>query len=325
MYTLRFPFRLPPNSRIGPDEVSKFAGPFELSLKEVDNLYVLNVSGLPSEEEAKAFITNIRTGLAWLLLKYGITADTVFEPQTTHYASDPELAAANFSKNFGVNIDSPIDGTIVELQPAVYQTGKRMLLGGGVRVTITTHFPLEEFVLDPLTEGVMAPESKAFTSDQKLTVALDLYGAYFTEKSLNARFLTLIMALEVLAVDVERTPLVLELLDQWDKQVKELRKTLDRKSKDAQSLDDISSQLLHKRVSSKRGKIKNLVLCTLQAVPGVDALGLANKARDLYDLRSTLVHEGSLDPKELGRAIEDANDILRRVLMTRFQKLIGII
>jgi hypothetical protein len=324
MYTLRFPFRLPPNSRIGPDEVSKHVGPFELSLKEVNNLYVLKVRGLLSEVEAKAFIANIRTGLAWLLLKYGIPADADFELQTTQYFTDPEKVAADLSKASGGHVE-PADGAINELSPAVYLTGKRIQVWSGVPETMTTHFPLGEFVLDPLSEGVMFPASKAFAEDHKLTVALDLYGAYFTEKSSNARFLTLIMALEVLAVDVERSTFVLELLDQWGKQVSELRKTVEPKSEDAQSLDDIGRQILHKRVSSKRGKIRNLVLFTLQDVAGVDAVGLAKKARDLYDLRSTLVHEGSLDPKELGRAIEDGNDIVRRVLMTRFQKLIGVI
>jgi len=325
MYTLRFPFRLPPNSRIGPDEVSKLAGPLELSLKEVDNLYVLKVSGLPSEEEAKAFILNIRAGLAWLLLKNGIPAEAKFEPQTTYYAPDPKQAAVNFSKSFGVNIDNPIDGTIVELQPAVYLTGKRMLLGTGGRVTITTHFPLEEFVLDPLTEGVMAPASNTIATDQKLTVALDLYNTYFTEKSLNARFLTLIMALEALAVDVERTPLVLELLNEWSQKVNEILDKVDPESDDAQSLKAIGKELLFKRVDSIGRAIRNLVLYTLQDVAGVNAKAIAKRVTKLYGLRSKLVHSGYLDPKELGDATAQAKEIVQQVLRARFQKLIGIV
>lgn len=324
MYTLRFPFRLPPNSRIGPDEVSKLAGPFELSLKEVDNLYVLKVIGLPSEEEAKAFIANIRSGLAWLLLKHGIPADAELNTQTTQYFPDPKKVAADWSKAFGAPIE-PSDGAINELSPAVYLTEKKLVVVSGGFETITTHFPLEEFVLDPLSEGVIFPASKAFAEDQKLTVALDLYGAYFTEKSSNARFLTLIMSLEVLAVGVERTPLVLDLLDEWGKQVNEILDKVDPESDDAQSLMVIRDQLLFKRVDSIGSAIRNLVLSTLQEVAGVNAKALAKRATKLYNLRGKLVHNGYLDPKELGDATTEAKEIVHRVLMTRFQKLIGIL
>lgn len=323
MYTLRFPFSLPPGRDISADKVSKSAGPFELSLKKDGRLYVLTVSGLSSEEEAKIFIAKVRSGLAWLLLKDGIAADAVLEPQEVFYTPDPKLAAANLSKNFGVQIESPVDGLIDGAMPAVYPTEKamRVITGGQANLLVTT--PSQK-ALDLLTEGVTFPRSKAFAEDLKLTVALDLYGAYFTELSANGRFLTLIMALEALAVGVPRTPLVLELLARWSSEVKELMKRVPAESDDAKSLEAVSRELLFRREDSIRRQIRNLVLLTLQAVPDVDAEGLASSATKLYDLRSKLVHEGTLDRQQLGRATSDAKDIVHRVLMSRFQKLIGL-
>jgi len=52
--------------------------------------------------------------------------------------------------------------------------------------------------------------------------AFELYGAYFIESSNNARFLTLIMALEALATGTPRPPLVLKLIDDWRKQLDHL-------------------------------------------------------------------------------------------------------
>ncbi len=49
-----------------------------------------------------------------------------------------------------------------------------------------------------------------------------------------------------------------------------------------------------------------------------DAAEAAERAVRVYDLRSTLVHEGKLDEQERGTAISEAKSIVERVLRARF-------
>lgn len=78
-------------------------------------------------------------------------------------------------------------------------------------------------MLNLFHEGVAFPESVDVTNDSKLHTVLELWGAYFTEVSRNAKFLTLIMALETIAIAAPRTHLALRLQNKWIKEVEELR------------------------------------------------------------------------------------------------------
>ncbi len=70
MYTLRYPFGLPPGQEIAVTEESTSVGDLSFALKRQDRFYVLTISGLPSEEEGKRYINNVWAGLMWLLLTF---------------------------------------------------------------------------------------------------------------------------------------------------------------------------------------------------------------------------------------------------------------
>jgi hypothetical protein len=61
-----------------------------------------------------------------------------------------------------------------------------------------------------------------------------------------------------------------------------------------------------------------LVSTTLQANGDADASEMASSAVRIYDLRSTLVHEGELESQVLSKATADAKHIAERVLRARF-------
>ncbi len=173
-------------------------------------------------------------------------------------------------------------------------------------------------VLKFFREGIAFPESAKVIDDAKLRVALELYGAYFSELSANARFLTLVMALEALTSSTLRTELVLNLAAKWKKDVEELQKTVGPESDDADSLEALSRELLFRKEDSIRRQIRTLVFTTLQANGDGDAEETARKAVQVYDLRSMLVHEGKLESPVLGQAISDAKNVVEWVLRARF-------
>lgn len=311
MYTLRFPFSLPPGREIHVTQESGELDGLTFLLKKQDRFYVFTIAGFPTEDAAKRYINNVWAGLMWVLLHRGLPPDAVFKPGKVVYQDDPYQAARNYG--FKKPIDAFLDGG----QPAVYPTEKRICIETAGQIT-----PLQTYragdVLNFFREGVAFPESAEVINDAKLRVALELWGAYFTEASANARFLTLVMALETLATGIPRTQLVLGLLDKWKKEAEELGNSVEPESDDAISLDAVSRELLFRKVDSIRRQIQMLVFTTLQVNGDPDASEMAKSAVRTYDLRSRLVHEGKLESQELSKATADAKHIVERVLRAQF-------
>jgi hypothetical protein len=121
-----------------------------------------------------------------------------------------------------------------------------------------------------------------------------------------------------LATGTPRTPLVLGLLDKWKKEAEELKDIVEPESDDAVSLEAVSRELLFRKEDSIRRQLRILVSTTLQANGDPDASEMASSAVRIYDLRSTLVHEGKLESQVLSKATSDAKHIAERVLRARF-------
>lgn len=316
MYTLKFPFRLAPGREVGEDEASATLGDLQVSLTTNGHYCVMTAQGFPSEQDARDYVSRVWAGLMWLLLNRELSTISVLEPQAVAWAEDPKKAAENLSKSFGLVIDAPVDGLIDGAFPAVYLTSKRLrtITAGDVAVKLTTP---KASVLAALVEGSSFPRSDKLIEDNKLRVALELYGAYFTESSNNARFLTLVMALEALATGAPRPPLVLKLIDDWKKEVEQLMSEGNLSPAEVASLESLSRELLFRKEDSIRRQIVDLVLSTLQNAKDAEAEKLAQTARTLYDLRSELVHEGKLPENKLSVAVSDAKALVQRILRVR--------
>lgn len=318
MYTLRLPITLPIGQGINLVEEKGKIDNLEFTLTKQDNLYILTLNGFLSEEEAKSYINNIWSGLAWLLLNRGLSGNIALDIQKIKFVDDPIQAAKNLSRSFGgIRIDGPVDGLIDGNMPAIYPTEKKLKVLTAGSINVTLGYSIEE-VIRYLREGSSFPNSSTLITNDKLRVAFELYSAFYTESSLNARFLSLIMALEALATAVERTNLVLALIDKWKQEVDCLLQEIDSNSEDAASLDAFRRELLFRKGDSIRRQIYRLVKETLDKNGDEDADIVATKAKSLYDLRSKLVHEGKLNQNVLDKAVSDAQNVVQRVLIARF-------
>ena len=83
-------------------------------------------------------------------------------------------------------------------------------------------------------------------------------------------------------------------------------------------LSRLFRELMFRKEDSIRRQIRNVVKFTLEVNGDTDAEKAAARAVKIYDLRSTLVHEGTLESPVLTKAIADVKDIVERVLRARF-------
>jgi len=106
--------------------------------------------------------------------------------------------------------------------------------------------------------------------------------------------------------------------EKWRKEAENILPTIAPESDDAASLQAIIRELLIRRQDSIRRQMRNLVLTTLVMSGEDDAAEAAKQVVRLYDLRSTLVHEGTLPQQKLSESLTEAKDLVDRILRARY-------
>lgn len=172
-----------------------------------------------------------------------------------------------------------------------------------------------ENVAEALAFGINQVRPRASETDMNLTTAIDLYLSSFYERSIRARFLTLMMALEVLAPVTEKHEAAVELLASLHEAID--MRLVDEANLDARdALEALRRETDFRKETSIRRRIRRLVL---EEAPlcDVDRQALAKKVVAAYDLRGSVVHTGTLDPNALAEANETALHALKLMLRSR--------
>jgi hypothetical protein len=258
MFTLRFPFRLPPGQEIEVDDRSFDIGGRAHRFEKRGNWYVATVEGFQAEDEARAYVPHVWAALTWVQLHVKVAPQASLELRKVTYTEDPVAAATNLSRSFGLKIDPPVHGIADGSSPVVYPSDKiiKVLTAGDATITATT--PIDHVVgyFRDFTE--FTHRSRELT-DEKLRVALELYTSHFSEVSVNSKFLTLVMCLEALATGTKRPKPVLDLLGQWEEDVAKLKPSLAGDEESLAALDSVLRELVFRRENSIRNQIRTLV------------------------------------------------------------------
>jgi hypothetical protein len=242
MFTLRFPFRLSSGQSIEIKEDPFVVNGLRWHLSQMGEWYVAKIEGFDSEMEARAYVPTAWTALRWVQLNAALGMEATLEIGEVRYASDPAAAAENLAKSFGMTIEGPVDGLVDGSAPSIYPSSKKMfaITGPDAKVTIITAM---ERVVELLRECVKFPKHDRVQTDPKLLIGLDLYAAHFSERSIHARFLTLVMVLEALAKSERRAKVVLDILARWGQELSELKKTHAEDPECTSALESVEREL----------------------------------------------------------------------------------
>lgn len=317
MYTLRFPFELPAGKEIEFKECVTFkSNSYKVSLTRRGSYIVLIIDGFESEEKATNYVANVRSGFMWLLLNRGLAISASYEIQSVKIFDDPVQAAQNLAKScVGMGVENEVHGIFDTSRPSVLPTvGKFIQMTGG-KVSITEGITQTD-TIKFLAEGMSVFNPQVLMKDQKLQTAFELYGAFYTESSERARFITLVMVLEALAVSKKRSLVVSDFLKKVGSYIDEQLENLNYTTDDAEAFELLKQELDYRRSDSIRSSVKALVFETLKHDP--DVIDITQKVGKVYDKRSKLVHQGYLPMRELAEATQDVRKIVQRVLVQRF-------
>jgi len=253
--------------------------------------------------------------LASVLSSWGFQTETTLDKVT--YAEDPDQAAQNLYKNFGIPISGPVHGLVNGNLPAVIPVDKN------IRYVTAGHATVRQSIsasrIAPYLERALSHRGagRAF-ADERLKFALELWSNYHSEHSLRAKFLTLVMALEVLTPPTAKHGVVQAIVDRWDTELTSELQRYAEDSEEREAIDSLRREILFRRERSVRSRIRKHILEVVGAVNPEEAHQTAQMAVRAYDLRGSLLHTGTLTSTKLSDGHGAALKALRTVLLASF-------
>ena len=244
MYTLRFPFLLTNNTAINNLEkpITREFEDLNITLEFNKPYYILIIKGFKSELEAKAYKNNLRIGLNWTGLNCNFGFEDELKFDEVHFCSDPyktaEVWKAQLGLDKGQRIDCIINGNLPSVYPTKYTVG---IMTGGIASFVIGKNP--DLLLDSFIEG-LAISSSIENINSKLKIAIDIYNSYHFEQSNQAKFLSLIMALESIAPHNYKHKIAQDLIDSWVSDLNAKMESLQKDSEEYHSLESYKKKLV---------------------------------------------------------------------------------
>lgn len=319
-FTLRFPFEIPPGFELS--ELNQEArlnwGSYTLELSQDRGYYVITISGLDSADAGATLAQSLWAALSWVMLKRALPFQAAFELGTIMYAPDPEAAAINLGATFNTVIEPPLHGLFEAHEPVVYETDKqfRSIAIGKVSATVGLPAPT---LLGDLLEALAFANISGAASDARLITALDLFRGHLVESTPNGRLLMLVMSLEALTEPKRKADIALRFLQKWHEDLDTCSADPALTQSDREAIDALKREVLFRKDESIRQAFKRTVFEILSETGDPEAAALASRALKVYDHRSTLIHEGSIDSQDLRLAQRDAFTIASKVLESKLK------
>lgn len=309
MYTLRFPFQTVAQYSIEIDEDASFElDELSVAILQQGGWYIVQVSGFDSADAASAFSSTVYSALLWAVLE----RTTPFEAQTSvdlgHPIADPDKFRAS------TGLKGPAELLVDGNRPSAYKSdlAVRTVTAGSVGVSLS--LPLTKYA-PAFQKGL--ERSRGLQHGDRFRTALELFNAHFVEATSLAKFVVLIMCLEVLAEPQDKHEAALELLGKWSEELDNLRQETDEEEIRF-ALDSLERELIFRKEDSLRSRVRRLVQQSAVLPNGPEFDALVSRAVELYDLRSTLIHTGVLEESVLSRALTDARELVRALLKKKF-------
>lgn len=269
---------------------------------------ILSACDFDSKVEAEAFLEKIKLAMFNLAVKFNIAYRHSFTHNPVRYFDDPVELGRRLNSMFGVP-EAPTDGRADADGYSIYQSRKKISFISFLPGALTTSTGWTSAQAS-LLEGLQATPRPV---DQTTVVARDLYLASFYETSQRARFLTLIMCLEVMAPHPQRHQKLIDVLQDFRTGLKKMR--AGSSEAEVREIDGVLSQIGFSKEQSIKLRIQELVRS--EALLDADAReALAEKMNAAYAVRSNISHSG--DDSNLPNVFGDVLLAVKLVLSARF-------
>ncbi|MFN0243490.1 MAG: hypothetical protein ACKVWV_11415 [Planctomycetota bacterium] len=302
-FKLRYPTVLAADAGlIDIDRAPPTLGGRQLELVASGSLFDLVIQPFATGADALEFVPKLAAALYWTAVRH----------RCAYRNSIPASAV------LVENDSSALEGRRISSADAVVsQLDAEVSMALAIEGTVSARFDCREFIAT-LERGlaVVAPSA---LQDEKLRIALSLYGASFRSETEGARLLQRVMALESVAPDAVRPEKIRSVVDEWKEQARARRDGCGTDSDDWNAWNALLGDVMFKDRESITMRIRGLVHGSAAALGVKNPEQLASNAVKAYGVRGKLTHVGRVSSTELSKASNDAFHALEVVLLSQLQ------
>jgi len=323
-YLLYIPFTFSPGRELSNIDVDKKynAGGCEIGFEKNQYYYALTIGHFQTEEQAKLYYPKIKSALLWISLKYliGISTPAELTPVSIMGASTPVPVKGPIKEVAEVVGWNTTEGHYDADKSVVRPDHKKLIRWEMGRPTVTAGLGANNFI-ESIKEALNFPNPENIQIDSKLQLAIELYSSFFFEQSHEAKFIKLVTVLEALIPDYLAEEPAKSLSHEINDLIKQKRNEYSKESDDWKELNLLLCRAGQLKYQSIGRSLRTYISGIIEENP---TLGqneeVTNKLKDLYNIRSKLLHEGIGDNDEIKNGLSFLNTFVPKLLETLYRK-----
>jgi hypothetical protein len=323
-YVAYLPFVLAPGANLAQIDrpVAPTHGSSNLKLEKLHHLYALSSGPFASEDAAVLHLDRLRASLLWLSLTsgVGISYSKIRGSLKLFEAPQPVPESGLISQVAGVVGWTATDGYYDADKALIRPDHKRLTRWETGRASLVVGISIENF-FKSLSYALSFERLQRVTENGKLTLAIELYAAYRFELSDNAQLITLVSALESLLPDIEIPGCSHAALAQAKEVVKASRDRHPHDSTEWNVINHLLSRVGTLKNESISATLRSHVSSIVSRHPELgDPIEVSTKLREVYSIRSTLLHEGQSAAQDIEQNLSFLREFVPRLLAALFRE-----
>lgn len=181
-----------------------------------------------------------------------------------------------------------------------------------------------ETFFQPLKEALSFPWLHGVINNHKLMLAIELYAAYRFELGDNAQFITLVSSLEALLPEVQIPESSINALNSAKEVVKGIRDAYAAESAKWTEINHLLSRIGALKAEAIGTNLRAYVSSVISRHPQLgNAEKVSAKLRDIYSIRSILLHEGKFDYQAISENLSFLREFVPQLLAALFRETGG--
>ena len=321
-YLLYIPFTVSPGREISNiDFEEKIAlDKYEIGFEKVKYLYVVTIGTFITKDEAYNFYFRIKSAFLWVSLKHIIGLNSPTE-LTDVILNDNPTPISDKSMLKGIADYAgwkTIDGNYDSDKCIIRPDHKRLVRWETGKVSVTAGLGVNTFV-ETIKEAISFPCPENILNSPKLRLAIELYSSFFFEQSREAKFIRLVTVLEALTPDDKVSDLSMNLLNQLKQETKSLRNQYRTDSEEYHETNRLLSRIGNLKYESIGRSLLNYISNAIKEDPslGIET-EILDKLKNLYNIRSKLLHEGVMDRQSIENGLQFLMDFVPKLLQSLY-------
>ena len=318
-YSLYLPFSLAPEHQLQDSQefVAFSLQGYSAEIQKLRHFYFIKVHPFPTPEEARNYLDTLQACLLRLSLTNRIGISYPKKISEIYIFDEPvEISEkSNLYESARLVGWTVAHGHYDADKVAVIPEHRSIWRFESGRPALLLGHKIERFA--ELIAASAPPRAVSLDSEfPRLKLAIELYNSCAFDLPPNAQLITLVSALESITPDTAISPEAADCLDEAVSTLKTARNQEQRGTEAYRELDNLVNRAGLLKRQSIGSELRALVLPIVEQTTALQEFGdVASKLRNAYQMRSTLLHNGTADSSQTEESLAFLKEFVRALLI----------